>query len=138
MPDELTAYLRHQGLYHDNSPRVALISGITFPMEGNREHVDTLITRLTQRGINVYPLVGMGKMRERMLRQLLPDAIVYLPMGRIGNDTLVQWLYEKNIPLFTPFPISASHDEWMNERIPMSSGSKDSRTWKSSARKARR
>lgn len=125
--DELSQYLRNQGLYHEGSPNVAFISGITFPMEGNREHVDTLITMLTQRGMNVYPLTGMGKMRERMLRQLHPDAVVYLPMGRIGNDTLIQWMQERNIALFTPFPLSASHNEWMNEHTPMSSGSKNAR-----------
>lgn len=125
--DELTAYLRHQGLYHEGRPTVAMISGITFPMEGNREHVDTLITMLTQRGMNVYPLTGMGKMRDRMLRQLQPDAVVYLPMGRIGNDTLIQWMQAKNVALFTPFPLSASHDEWLDEHIPMSSGSKNAR-----------
>lgn len=125
--DELTKYLRHQGLYQEGCPKVAFISGITFPMEGNREHVDTLITMLTQRGMNVYPLTGMGKQRDRMLRQLQPDAVVYLPMGRIGNDTLIQWMQEKNVALFTPFPISASHDEWLDEHIPMSSGSKNAR-----------
>ena len=125
--DELTKYLRHQGLYQEGCPKVAFISGITFPMEGNREHVDTLITMLTQRGMNVYPLTGMGKMRDRMLRQLQPDAVVYLPMGRIGNDTLIQWMQEKNVALFTPFPLSASHDEWLDEHIPMSSGSKNAR-----------
>ena len=125
--DELTAYLRHQGLYHEDGPAVAFVSGITFPMEGNREHVDTLITMLTRRGMNVYPLTGMGKQRDRMLRQLQPDAVVYLPMGRIGNDTLIQWMQEKNVALFTPFPISASHSEWLDEHIPMSSGSKNAR-----------
>ena len=125
--DELTKYLRHQGLYQEGCPKVAFISGITFPMEGNREHVDTLITMLTQRGMNVYPLTGMGKMRDRMLRQLQPDAVVYLPMGLIGNDTLIQWMQEKNVALFTPFPLSASHDEWLDEHIPMSSGSKNAR-----------
>lgn len=125
--DELTAYLRHQGLYHEDGPAVAFVSGITFPMEGNREHVDTLITMLTRRGMNVYPLTGMGKQRDRMLRQLQPDAVVYLPMGRIGNDTLIQWMQEKNVALFTPFPISASHSEWLDEHIPMPSGSKNAR-----------
>lgn len=125
--DELTKYLRHQGLYQEGCPKVAFISGITFPMEGNREHVDTLITMLTRRGMNVYPLTGMGKMRDRMLRQLQPDAVVYLPMGRIGNDTLIQWMQEKNVALFTPFPLSASHDEWLDDHIPMSSGSKNAR-----------
>lgn len=125
--DELTAYLRHQGLYHEDGPAVVFVSGITFPMEGNREHVDTLITMLTRRGMNVYPLTGMGKQRDRMLRQLQPDAVVYLPMGRIGNDTLIQWMQAKNVALFTPFPISASHSEWLDEHIPMSSGSKNAR-----------
>ena len=125
--DELTTYLKTYGLYHPDGPRIALISGITFPMEGNRQHVDTLITLLTQQGMNVYPLTGMGKKREKLLRALEPDAVVYLPMGRIGNDTLIQWMQEKNIALFCPFPISAPHDEWMNESIPMSSGSKNAR-----------
>lgn len=125
--DELTAYLRHQGLYHEGCPNIAFISGITFPMEGNREHVDTLITMLTQRDMNVYPLTGMGRMRDRLLRQLQPDAVVYLPMGRIGNDTLIQWMQEKNIALFCPFPLSVTHDEWTNESIPMSTGSKNAR-----------
>jgi len=125
--DELTIYLKANGLYHPDGPRIALISGITFPMEGNRQHVDTLISLLTQQGMNVYPLTGMGKKREKLLRALEPDAVVYLPMGRIGNDTLIQWMQEKNIALFCPFPVSVSHDEWMNESIPMSSGSKNAR-----------
>ena len=125
--EELTTYLKTKGLYHPDGPRIALISGITFPMEGNRQHVDTLITLLTQQGLNVYPLTGMGKKREQLLRALEPDAVVYLPMGRIGNDTLIQWMQEKNIALFCPFPVSVSHDEWMNESIPMSSGSKNAR-----------
>lgn len=125
--EELTAWLRQQKLYHEKGQRVALISGITFPMEGNRQHVDTLITMLTQRGLNVYPMVSSGKKRERMLRELQPDAIVYLPMGRIGNDTLVEWLQEKNIALFCPYPLSATHAEWQDASMPMSSGSKNAR-----------
>jgi len=82
---------------------------------------------LTQRDMNVYPLTGMGRMRDRLLRQLQPDAVVYLPMGRIGNDTLIQWMQEKNIALFCPFPLSVTHDEWTNESIPMSTGSKNAR-----------
>jgi len=125
--DELTTYLKAKGLYHPAGPRIALISGITFPMEGNRQHVDTLITLLTLQGMNVYPLTGMGKKREKLLRALEPDAVVYLPMGRIGNDTLIQWMQEKNMALFCPFPVSVPHDEWMNESIPISSGSKNAR-----------
>ncbi len=125
--EELTQYLKEQKLYHPDGPTLALISGISFPMEGNRQHVDTLITMLTQRGMNVYPMAGMGKKREKMLKQLKPDAVVFLAMGRLGNDTLIQWMQEKNVALFCPFPLSATHDEWMNADIPMSSGSKNAR-----------
>ncbi len=132
--DELTAYLQQHGLFVSGTmaagtaaPRLALISGITFPMEGNRQHVDTLITMLTQRGFNVYPLTATGKERERMLHELHPDAVIFMAMGRIGNDTLVQWLNEHNIPLFAPFPLSASHTEWQDSAKPMSAGSKNAR-----------
>ena len=125
--EELTAYLIERGLFHKGCPRLAFISGISFPMEGNREHVDTLISMLTQSGMNVYPLTAMGKKREKMLRSLHPDAVVFMAMGRIGNDTLVHWLNERNIPIFAPYPLSCSHDDWMNEAMPMSSGSKNAR-----------
>ncbi len=134
--DLLTRYLREQGLFHEpqqTSPKgingltLALISGITFPMEGNREHVDTLITMLTEKGFNVYPLTATGRERERMLHELMPDAIVFMAMGRIGNDTLVGWLNQHNIPAFSPFPLSATHQEWMTDSLPMSAGSKNAR-----------
>ena len=126
-PDELTQYLKTHHLYHEGAQTIALISGITFPMEGNREHVDTLITMLTKRGFNVYPMTSTGKKREKMLHQLKPDAVVYMAMGRLGNDTLIQWMQEKNIALFCPFPMAMTHEEWLNKDIPMSSGSKNAR-----------
>ena len=125
--DDLTAYLKKKNLYREGGKNIALISGITFPMEGNREHVDTLISMLTERGMNVYPLTSTGPARQRMLEQLQPDAIVYMAMGRLGNDSLINWLQEKNIALFTPFPMTASHQEWMDQGTPLSNGSKNAR-----------
>ena len=52
-PEALTHYLKEKHLYHEGGQRIALISGITFPMEGNRAHVDSLIDMLTARGMNV-------------------------------------------------------------------------------------
>ena len=96
-------------------------------MEGNREHVDTLITMLTEKGFDVYPMTATGRERERMLHELMPDGVVYMPMGRIGNDTLVQWMHDQNIVLFSPFPLSVTHQEWMTDSIPMTAGSKNAR-----------
>ena len=86
-----------------NGPKIAFISGVSFPMEGNRAYVDTLISKMTQAGFNVYPIAGKEK-REEMLRSLHPDALVYLPMGRLGDDSLINCC----IPKISPFSILSS------------------------------
>ena len=116
---QLTDYLKKKHLYHENGRKVGLISGVSFPTEGNRAHVDTLIFRLTQAGFNVYPMTSTGKAREKMIRSLHPDAMVYLPMGRLGNDSLIQWLHQENILLFMPFPLMQSHEEWLDVNKPV-------------------
>lgn len=119
---ELTDYLRRRGLYHENARKVALIAGVSFPMEGNRAHVDTLISRLTQAGWNVYPLAGNVSTREQMLRELHPDAVVYLPMGRLGSDSLITWLHDENILLFNPFPLLQPREQWLDVHTPVEGG----------------
>nr|WP_302828721.1 cobaltochelatase subunit CobN [uncultured Bacteroides sp.] len=119
---ELTSYLKHKGCYHEGARNLALVSGVSFPMEGNRAHVDTLISRLTQAGFNVYPITGSGKGREHLIRSLHPDGMVYLPMGRLGNDSLIHWFHEENIPLFMPFPLIQPHEEWLDPNQPVSGG----------------
>lgn len=119
--NELTAYLKAKNIYHENGRNIAFISGISFPTEGNRAHVDTLISRLTHAGFNVYPIAGSDK-RAAMLHDLHPDAIVYLPMGRIGNDSIVNRLHSENIPVFSPFPLLQSTEDWLDPMKPVSGG----------------
>ena len=126
-PQQVVEYLRKKGIYHEHAHNIALISGITFPTEGNREHIDTLISLLTDRGFNVFPLSAIGKKRDGMLRRLQPDAVVYMPMGRLGNDTLMQWVHRKDIALFCPFPVAMTHDEWMDKTHMLTSGTKNTR-----------
>lgn len=78
---------------------MAFISGVSFPVESNRAHVDTIVTRLTQSGYNVYPITATGEKRSAMIKEVNPDAIVYFPMGRLGNDSLLNWVYAHKIPL---------------------------------------
>lgn len=120
--EALTAYLREKGLYHEDGPAVLFISGLNFPMEGNRAHVDTLISRLTDAGFNVYPLTAAGEKRQQMIRALHPAAVIYLPMGRLGDDDFIHWLHTENIPLFNPFPLIQPHSEWIDPLQPVSSG----------------
>lgn len=120
--EAVTEYLREKGLYHEGGGKILFISGLNFPMEGNRAHVDTLISRMTGAGYNVYPLTAEGKTREEMIRSLHPDAVIYMPMGRLGNDDFINWLHEENIPLFNPFPLIQPHSDWINPLLPVSSG----------------
>ncbi len=123
----LTEFLKERGIYHSGAPSVAFVSGITFPVEGNRAHIDTLISRLTRAGYNVYPFSATGRSRAKMLREVNPQAVVYLPMGRLGNDTLINWAYENHIPLFMPFPLIQSREEWLDVNNPMSAGTLNAR-----------
>ena len=119
---KLTEYLKEKGIYNEGGLRVAFISGIKFPVEGNRAHVDTLIQRLTRSGCNVYPMSASGGRRAEMLREIAPDAIVFMPMGKLGNDSLVNWIYDRKIPLFVPFPLIQTREEWLDKGKAVSGG----------------
>lgn len=125
--EELKEYLMKEGLYIPNGKNVVFISGTTFPVENNRAHVDTLISRLLQSGFNVFPLSASGMKRTQMIKEVEPDAVVYLPMGRLGNDSLINWLYKCNIPLFMPYPLIQSHEEWLDINNPISGGTLNAR-----------
>lgn len=121
--DELTEYLKDKGLYSPSGKRVVFVSGVKFPVENNRAHIDTLVSRLTRDGFNVYPLTATGDEREKMIREVMPQAIIYLPMGRLGNDSLINWAYDNHIPLFMPFPLTQPKEVWLDKYKPLGSGS---------------
>ncbi len=115
-------YLRQIARYHTGAPSIALICGTAFPVEGNRQHVDSLISRLGAEGYNVYPISAHGRQRNRMICESEPDAVIFLPMGRLADDSLVDWLHQRGTPLFMPFPLTLTHDDWMNPDIPLTAG----------------
>lgn len=124
---QLTEYLKKKGMYSPSGKNVAFVSGVNFPVENNRAHIDTLVTLLTQDGYNVYPLTATGKARERMIKDVMPHAIIYLPMGRLGNDSLINWAYDNKIPLFMPYPLIQSREEWLDVNNPMGGGTLNAR-----------
>ena len=112
--EALTRHLREKKIYRENAPRIAFVSGMTSPLEGNRSHIDSIISRFTAKGFNVYP-VSASRKRQELLESIQPDAVIYLPMGRLGGDKTVEWLTTNNIPLFCPLSIMISRDEWLND-----------------------
>lgn len=109
--DGYNSYYRKNGLYKEGAPSIAIVSGMTSPLSGNRANVDTLVVGLERAGFNVYPLYATGK-RLQMLKEISPDAVIYLPMGRLGSDAVVDWLKERNIPLFCPLTLLQERREW--------------------------
>ncbi|WP_329904936.1 cobaltochelatase subunit CobN [Porphyromonas pogonae] len=112
--DAMTSYLRAKGYYHEGKGRIVLLSGSISPLEGNRSYIDSLITSLSHKGYNVYP-VSASERRLDLIREVSPDAVIYFPMGRLQGDEAVQYLKEQNIPLFCPLPLTQSHDEWLKD-----------------------
>ena len=100
---------------------------MSFPVENNRAHIDTLMSRLTRAGYNIYPITATGPKRAWMIKSVKPEAIVYLPMGRLGNDSLINWAYRQQIPLFMPFPLIQSRKEWLDVNKPMGGGTLNAR-----------
>lgn len=130
---EYEKYLREKNFWHEGGARVAIIGGLSDPFSGNREHIDSLIVSLGAAGMNPFPVASATR-RLAFLREIDPDAVIYLPHGRIammggpgglgGSDTeaVVAWLETKNIPVFAPLSMLQTREEWEADPQGMSGG----------------
>ena len=121
---EYEAYLVEKGLYRDGQRKIALLTGIAGPFNTNTEHLDSIITAFQDRGYRVYPVAGFGK-RMAFLQEIRPDAVIYLPHGRLlmgQGDKAVDWLREQDIPLFCPLTMNATYEQWMADKQGMAGG----------------
>ncbi len=121
---EYDVYLEQQGLYKKKQRKIALLTGIAGPFNTNTEHLDSLIIAFQDRGYRVYPIAGFSR-RLDFLREIEPDAVIYLPHGRLlmgQGERAVDWLRERNVPLFCPLTINATYDGWMADRQGMTGG----------------
>ncbi|MCM1042129.1 MAG: cobaltochelatase subunit CobN [Bacteroides sp.] len=121
---EYESYLKEKGLYKDGQKKIALLTGIAGPFNTNTEHLDAIISAFQDRGYRMYPIASFMK-RLAFLREIQPDAAIYLPHGRLAmgqGERAVQWLQQNNIPLFCPLTMNATYDSWMADRQGMSGG----------------
>lgn len=121
---EYEDYLRRRNLYKEGADKVAVVAGIHDPFSGNKAHLDSLIVSLQNSGLNVYPITSMRK-RIEFLEQINPDAVIYFPHGRLLTaqpDAAVEWLKNKNIPIFTPLTILQLRADWMKDPMGMFGG----------------
>lgn len=111
---ELETYLKSQGYWHEKGSRVMILGGFSDPYSGNKEYLDSLITSLYKKGMNVYPVVSMRE-RMRFLAEVRPDFVIYFPHGRVEmgkGDAVVEMLKASNTPLFAPLTIFHTKKDW--------------------------
>ena len=117
-------YLREQGIYREKAPKIAIVGGLNDPFSGNRANIDSLIVSLQNAGMNVYP-VSSYRQRLAFLREIGPDAVIHFAHGRMvmgQADAAVEWLKERNIPIFSPLSMLETQEEWESDPMGMFGG----------------
>lgn len=121
---EYEAYLKKLNIFKEGAPKIAVVGGLNDPFSGNRDNIDSMIVSFQNAGTNIYP-VSSGMKRLDFLKEINPDAVIYFAHGRLAMgqaDAAVEWLKEKNIPIFSPLSILQTKDEWMNDPMGMFGG----------------
>lgn len=121
---DFETYYKEKGFYKENAPKIALIVGMAGPFDTNKDHLDSLVTRLEQHTINVYPVSGFAS-RLKILEDIRPDAVIYMPHGRLlmgQGDKAVEWLKQQDIPMFCPITINDTYENWMADKRGMAGG----------------
>ncbi len=122
--NDFEKYYKENGYYKDKAPKIALMVGMAGPFDTNKDHLDSLIISLEKKNLNVYPITGFVK-RLEILKEINPDAVIYMPHGRLlmgQGEKGVEWLKEKNIPIFCPLTINDTYDNWMADKKGMVGG----------------
>ena len=109
---EYEAFLREKGLYKEGAHKIVVTGQMADPTG--------LIAALEKAGHNVYPISSMRKLLPFM-KEINPDAVINMAHGRLGDD-FVQFLEEKDIPLFAPLTIHSLVEDWENDPMGMSGG----------------
>ena len=112
--DEYLAWYRSSGRYRENAPRICLLSG------NGGGALEDLIRALERRGMNVIGVAGFGA-GIPLLEKLRPDAVIYQPHGRLGEEA-VSFLKKHNIPLFCPIKVSQPYGEYLKDQRGMTGG----------------
>jgi len=122
--DSYEKYLKDTEYYINGGAKVAIVGGLNDPFSGNRENIDSLIVSFTRAGMNIYPIASATK-RLEFLQAINPDAVIYFPHGRLAmgqGDVAVDWLKERNIPIFSPLSILQAEQQWKDDPMGMFGG----------------
>lgn len=111
---EYNAYLRENGLYRDNGPKVLIT--------GQMGDAGEIIPLFEAAGNTVYAVRSLNPLlRNGALDSIAPAAVVNMAHGRLGDEA-VEYLSSRNIPLFAPLNVNMLVSEWESDPMGMSGG----------------
>ena len=111
---DYNAFLMEHGLYKEGAP-IVIVTGLM------GEPTD-LIAKLEETGNIVYGVRSMSSfVKKHHIDSINPSAIINMAHGRMG-DYIVNYLKEKNIPLFAPLNVNRLVSEWEEDKMGMSGG----------------
>ena len=111
---EYNAFLKENGLYHEGAPCVVITGQMGEPTD--------LIDKLEKTGNMVYPVRNMRTfVMNGMADSVNVSAVINMAHGRMG-DYIVDFLKEKNVPLFAPLNVNRLVEDWENDKLGMSGG----------------
>ena len=112
--EQYEKFLRDNGLYRENAPSVVITGQMGEPSE--------LIRRLEQTGNMVWPVrFSRTFFRGGHADSIDVSAVINMAHGRMG-DWMVDYLEEKNIPLFAPLNVNSLVEDWENDPMGMNGG----------------
>ncbi|TRX70932.1 cobaltochelatase subunit CobN [Carboxylicivirga sp. M1479] len=122
---DFETYCKAEGFHKEGQKKVLFFTSIPGPFNANRDHLNSMIEELQNRGTNVYPVSGF-RGRLNYMKEISPDIIVYLPHGRLsmgGSAPLInQWLKKQNIPVLCPITVHQRYEDWLIDKNGMMGG----------------
>ncbi len=83
---------------------------------------DELIAGLESTGNIVYPISNIQQaIRNGITDSISPSAMINMAHGKMG-DVIVEYLKERNIPLFSPLNVNRDYNEWVDDKMGMNGG----------------
>lgn len=111
---EYRKFLKDNGLYREDAPSVIITGQMGEPSE--------LIRRLEETGNVVWPVrFSRTFFQEGHADSIDVSAVINMAHGRMG-DWMVDYLEEKNIPLFAPLNVNGLVEDWENDPMGMNGG----------------
>lgn len=111
---EYETFLHRHNLWKEQAPRIIITGQMGEPQE--------IVTALEKTGDMVYCIRDMqAAVYGGQADSIHPAAIINMAHGRMGDD-MVNYLKNRNIPLFAPLNVNRPVDEWKADKMGMNGG----------------